>query len=109
MVVLGGHRLPLPAGHALRASDLTIKRPGTGLPAAAFGACIGRKLRRAVSADKNGDAAANDKRLRMIDANAVAADKLDEVRLKRHPFLESADRGLKCSVVMAFVFYQAAL
>ena len=41
----------LPTGHALRASDLTIKRPGTGLPAAAFGACIGRKLRRAVSAD----------------------------------------------------------
>jgi len=38
-------------GHALAASDLTIKRPGTGLPAAAIGFCIGKRLARDIQAD----------------------------------------------------------
>lgn len=41
----------LPAGHVLTSDDLTIKRPGTGYPAAAIGACIGRTLKRSVAAD----------------------------------------------------------
>ncbi len=42
----------LPAGHRLIREDLTVKRPGTGVPAARFEAVIGCVLRRAVSADR---------------------------------------------------------
>lgn len=38
-------------GHVLRRDDLTIKRPGTGIPAAQFEQVIGRRLSRAVKAD----------------------------------------------------------
>jgi N,N'-diacetyllegionaminate synthase len=41
----------LAAGHVLAPADLTVKRPGTGLPAAALGICVGRKLKRSVAAD----------------------------------------------------------
>ncbi|MEE9405420.1 MAG: N-acetylneuraminate synthase family protein [Algisphaera sp.] len=41
----------LPAGHRLTPADLTIKRPGTGLPAAALTATLGRTLKRAVTRD----------------------------------------------------------
>jgi N-acetylneuraminate synthase/N,N'-diacetyllegionaminate synthase len=41
----------LPAGHTLGADDLTIKRPGTGLPAARLAATIGRTLARPVAAN----------------------------------------------------------
>ena len=41
----------LPAGHVLCREDLTIKRPGTGLPAAMLTAVLGRKLLRAIPAD----------------------------------------------------------
>lgn len=34
----------LPAGHALTAADLTLKRPGTGLPPSMMSAMIGRRL-----------------------------------------------------------------
>jgi sialic acid synthase SpsE len=42
----------MPAGHALAATDLEVKRPGTGLPAARFGEVVGRRLARAVEADR---------------------------------------------------------
>lgn len=41
----------LPAGRLLRREDLTIKRPGTGIPAAQLDQTIGRQLRRAVKAN----------------------------------------------------------
>jgi len=41
----------LPAGHTLTADDLTLKRPGTGLPAATISICVGCTLTRAVEAD----------------------------------------------------------
>ncbi|MFI4860807.1 MAG: N-acetylneuraminate synthase family protein [Phycisphaerales bacterium JB063] len=41
----------LPAGHVLLASDLTVKRPGTGVPASALQAVVGRTLTRAVASD----------------------------------------------------------
>lgn len=41
----------LPAGHVLRASDLTVKRPGTGIPAHDFVMTIGKRLIRGVAAD----------------------------------------------------------
>ncbi|MCC7191597.1 MAG: N-acetylneuraminate synthase family protein [Phycisphaeraceae bacterium] len=41
----------LPAGHVLTRNDLTIKRPGTGIPAAHFNRVLGRKLIRAVKAN----------------------------------------------------------
>ncbi|MBX3317355.1 MAG: N-acetylneuraminate synthase family protein [Phycisphaeraceae bacterium] len=41
----------LPAWHVLKASDLTIKRPGTGVPAWEMHSTIGRTLVRAVDAD----------------------------------------------------------
>lgn len=41
----------LSAGHVLRASDLTVKRPGTGQAAASLSAVVGRRLARAVSAN----------------------------------------------------------
>ncbi len=34
----------LPAGHALRPDDLTVMRPGTGIPAARLDALLGRRL-----------------------------------------------------------------
>lgn len=41
----------LPAGHVLTLSDLTIKRPGTGIPAMMFESVVGRALASAVSAN----------------------------------------------------------
>lgn len=41
----------LPGGHVLAAGDLTVKRPGTGVPAAELDRVIGRRLIRAVKAD----------------------------------------------------------
>lgn len=41
----------LPMGHVLSRNDLTIKRPGTGLPPFALGDVLGRRLARAVEAD----------------------------------------------------------
>lgn len=41
----------LPAGKQLTASDLAIKKPGTGIPAARYGEFINRTLRHAVKAD----------------------------------------------------------
>ncbi len=41
----------LPAGHALAAADLTVKRPGTGLPAQAWTRVLGRRLARPVRAN----------------------------------------------------------
>ena len=41
----------LPAGHVLTAEDLTVKRPGTGIPAAELGGVVGRRLARGVEAD----------------------------------------------------------
>lgn len=41
----------LPAGHILTRSDLTIKRPGTGIPPYELDATLGRRLARAIEAD----------------------------------------------------------
>jgi N-acetylneuraminate synthase len=41
----------LPADHYLRETDLTLKKPGTGIPAARLSEVAGRKLKRAVLAD----------------------------------------------------------
>lgn len=41
----------LPAGHALKASDLTVKRPGGGLPPRMLQAIRGTRLARSVAAD----------------------------------------------------------
>ena len=41
----------LPAGHVLSVEDLTIKRPGTGLPASAMSALIGKQLAKSVEAN----------------------------------------------------------
>jgi N-acetylneuraminate synthase len=38
----------LPRGHTLLESDLALKKPGTGIPAAELGRVIGRRLARAV-------------------------------------------------------------
>lgn len=38
----------LPAGHVLQAQDLTVKRPGTGIPAAQLTSTLGKSIRRAV-------------------------------------------------------------
>ncbi len=40
----------LPAGHVLTAEDVTVKRPGTGIPAAEMKNIIGRRLTRDVAA-----------------------------------------------------------
>ncbi|MEO1237603.1 MAG: SAF domain-containing protein, partial [Planctomycetota bacterium] len=42
----------LPAGHTLTAEDLTVKRPGTGLPASVLGELVGRRLARAVAGNR---------------------------------------------------------
>lgn len=41
----------LPAGHPIRREDLTVKRPGTGIPAAKFSETLGRTLARPVRAN----------------------------------------------------------
>ncbi len=41
----------LPAGHTITRADLTVKRPGTGIPPYELDATIGRQLARAVGAD----------------------------------------------------------
>lgn len=41
----------LPAGHVLTPSDLTVKRPGSGVPASDYAAVIGKTLARHVAAD----------------------------------------------------------
>lgn len=41
----------LPAGHRLTVEDVTVKRPGSGIPAADFEAVIGRVLARPVAAN----------------------------------------------------------
>jgi N,N'-diacetyllegionaminate synthase len=41
----------LPLGHVLTRADLTIKRPGTGIPPFDLGATIGKRLTRAIEAD----------------------------------------------------------
>ena len=38
----------LSAGHVITRDDITVKRPGTGIPAARFADVIGRPLKRAV-------------------------------------------------------------
>jgi N-acetylneuraminate synthase len=45
-------RRDLPAGTVLTASDLAVKKPGTGIPGARLPELIGRRLRRAVSRDE---------------------------------------------------------
>jgi N,N'-diacetyllegionaminate synthase len=44
-------RADLPAGTLLREEHLTLKKPGTGIPPGKFNEVVGRRLRRAVSAD----------------------------------------------------------
>jgi N-acetylneuraminate synthase len=41
----------LPAGHALARGDLSLKKPGTGIPPARLAEILGRRLKRAVAAD----------------------------------------------------------
>jgi N-acetylneuraminate synthase len=41
----------LPAGHRLEATDLALKKPGTGIPAARLDQLVGRRLARKVTAD----------------------------------------------------------
>lgn len=41
----------LPAGHTLAAADLSLKKPGTGIPAARLKEVIGRRLAQAVAAN----------------------------------------------------------
>lgn len=41
----------LPSGHLLSASDLALKKPGSGLPASRLSELVGRKLRMRVAAD----------------------------------------------------------
>lgn len=48
-----------------------------------------------VSANEDGDAAADDQSFRVIDANAVAADQLNEVGLEWRTLLKCPDRGLE--------------
>lgn len=42
----------LPAGHLVTPADLTVKRPGTGICASRFDEVVGRRLARAVEADR---------------------------------------------------------
>ena len=44
-------RMALPAGTVLRAEHLTVKKPGTGIPAAELARVVGKKLARAVAPD----------------------------------------------------------
>jgi len=45
-------RRDLPAGTVLQAEDLTVKKPGTGIPAARLPEVIGRRLKQAVRTDE---------------------------------------------------------
>jgi N-acetylneuraminate synthase len=45
-------KVGLSAGTVLRAEHLTVKKPGTGIPAARLPELIGRTLRHAVTADQ---------------------------------------------------------
>lgn len=45
-------RMDLPAGTVLKREHLTVKKPGTGIPAARLSELIGRKLRRNVQKDE---------------------------------------------------------
>jgi N-acetylneuraminate synthase len=45
-------RVDLPAGTTVQAEHLTLKKPGTGIPAPRLDSLVGRKLRRDVSADE---------------------------------------------------------
>jgi N,N'-diacetyllegionaminate synthase len=45
-------RVDLPAGTVLKAEHLTVKKPGTGIPAARLPEFIGRTLRRGIAADQ---------------------------------------------------------
>ena len=45
-------RTALPAGTILKASDLAVKKPGTGIPANRLGEVVGRQLRRPVEAEE---------------------------------------------------------
>jgi N-acetylneuraminate synthase len=44
-------RTDLPVGTVLREEHLTVKKPGTGIPAARLKQLVGRQLRRAITAD----------------------------------------------------------
>ncbi len=44
-------RRDLPAGHVLQAEDLTVKRPGTGIPAARLGEMVGKRLQQTIQAN----------------------------------------------------------
>jgi N-acetylneuraminate synthase len=41
----------LPAGHALGAADVALKKPGTGIPAARLNDVLGRRLKQAITAN----------------------------------------------------------
>lgn len=43
---------PLPAGHRLAAADLTVKKPGSGIPAAELESLVGRRLAQAVAPER---------------------------------------------------------
>ncbi len=43
---------PLPAGHILEAGDLTLKKPGTGIPADRLDSLLGRRTAHAVDPDR---------------------------------------------------------
>jgi N,N'-diacetyllegionaminate synthase len=45
-------RIDLPAGTVLKQEHLTVKKPGTGIPASNFYDLIGRRLQRNVSANQ---------------------------------------------------------
>lgn len=45
-------KVDLPAGTVLRPEHLTVKKPGTGIPAARLSELLGRRLRHAVAADQ---------------------------------------------------------
>jgi N,N'-diacetyllegionaminate synthase len=45
-------RRPLPRGTVLRADDLTVRKPGTGIPAAKLSEVAGRRLRRDIGPDE---------------------------------------------------------
>lgn len=43
--------IDLPAGHVIRRQDVTVKRPGTGIPAVKLEAVVGKKMKRTVKAN----------------------------------------------------------
>jgi N-acetylneuraminate synthase len=45
-------RTDLSAGTVLREDDLTVKKPGTGIPAARLAELVGRRVRRTIRADE---------------------------------------------------------